>query len=198
MIHGDVFRPPNFLNVFVAMIGSGAQIFSTVLVLLLCVLLEAFRVTKRGALLTAMIVIYAVCGVFGGMVAGRLYKQLRGKSWVWNTVLTASMFPVPLGLVFMWVNSVAWNFSSTAALPLTTTLVSWKLLFCEQISRNVAFFSDFFCLILKTDFVIFFFFADHCGDIGVCSLPRRDSRCSGWSQHHRRVQPSVPHQQGSS
>jgi LytS/YehU family sensor histidine kinase len=132
MIHGDVFRPPNFMNLFVAMIGSGAQIFCTIFILLVCVLLEAFRVTKRGALLTAMIVIYAVCGVLGGVVAGRLYKQLKGKSWVWNTVLTASMFPVPLGIVFLWVNSIAWNYNSTAALPMTTILVNsscWWL-FC--------------------------------------------------------------------
>ena len=123
MIHGDVFRAPELLNLFVALLGSGAQIFCTVLILLICVLLEVFKVTKRGALLTAMIVIYALCGLVGGIVSGRLYKQLKGKSWVWNTVLTASAFPVPLGIVFAWVNGVAWSFHSTAALPATTIAV---------------------------------------------------------------------------
>jgi dolichyl-phosphate-mannose--protein O-mannosyl transferase len=123
LIHGDVFRPPNMMNLFVALIGSGAQMFFTIFILLLCVLFEVFRITKRGALLTAMIMIYAVCGFFGGLIAGRLYKQLKGKSWVWNTVLTAVIFPLPLGSVFVWVNSVAWTHNSTAALPMTTILV---------------------------------------------------------------------------
>lgn len=48
MIHGDVFRNPIHLNLFVALIGSGAQIFSTVFLLLLAVVLGVFRVTKRG------------------------------------------------------------------------------------------------------------------------------------------------------
>lgn len=124
MIHGDVFRNPNHLNLFVAFIGSGAQIFFTIFALLLCVVIGVFKATRRGALLTAAILIYALCGLVGGMVAGRLYRQLKGSNWVWNTVLTASVFPVPLGAVFTYVNVVAWNSNSTAALPYTTIGVS--------------------------------------------------------------------------
>ena len=47
MIHGDVFRCPPFLNLFTAFIGTGAQIFSTVFLLLLAVLLGMFKATKR-------------------------------------------------------------------------------------------------------------------------------------------------------
>jgi ABC-type spermidine/putrescine transport system permease subunit II len=124
MIHGDVFRSPQSLNLLSALIGSGAQIFSTVLLLLVCVLIGVFKATKRGALLTAVILIYALCGVVGGIVGGRIFKQLKGKNWAWNVILTASVFPVPLGIVFSWVNMVAWNRESTAALPFTTIVVS--------------------------------------------------------------------------
>jgi Endomembrane protein 70 len=124
MIHGDVFRSPQHLNLFSAFVGSGAQVFATVLLLLVCVLIGVFKATKRGALLTAVILIYAICGVIGGIVAGRIFKQLKGKNWVWNVVLTASVFPVPLGIVFTWVNTIAWNRESTAALPFTTIVVS--------------------------------------------------------------------------
>jgi ABC-type spermidine/putrescine transport system permease subunit II len=125
MIHGDVFRSPAFLNVFTAVIGAGAQLFFTVFLLLLAVLIGAFKATKRGALLTAGIMIFAVCGVFGGIVAGRLFTQLKCKNWVWITVLTACVFPVPLSIMFMVVNTVAWNYNSTAALPVTTITVSF-------------------------------------------------------------------------
>lgn len=120
MIHGDVFRSPPFTNLLAAAVGSGAQIFFTVLILLTAVCIGAFKVTRRGALLTACILIFAVCGIFGGIVAGRLFKQLKGRDWVWNCVLTACMFPVPLCAVFLCVNTVAWNHQSTAALPFTT------------------------------------------------------------------------------
>lgn len=123
MIHGDVFRSPGLLNLFAAFVGSGAQIFSTVLILLSCVLVGVFKATKRGALLTAVILIYALCGVAGGIVAGRIFKQLKGKNWVWNVVLTAMAFPVPLAVVFSWVNTVAWTSKSTAALPATTIVL---------------------------------------------------------------------------
>jgi hypothetical protein len=128
MIHGDIFRNPNNLNLFVAFIGSGAQIFCTIFLLLLCVLLGVFKATRRGALLTAAILIYALCGLVGGLVGGRLYKQLKGEDWVYNTVLTSMVLPAPLIAVFTYVNSVAWQSSSTAALPLTTIALMLSIL----------------------------------------------------------------------
>lgn len=123
MIHGDVFRAPEHLSVFSALIGSGAQIFFTVVILLICVVTGTFKLTKRGALLTAIIIIYCICAFIGGMVSGRLYKQLKGKNWVWTCVLSGLVFPVPLAIVFGWVNTVAWNMKSTAALPFTTIMI---------------------------------------------------------------------------
>ena len=124
MIHGDVFRAPQFLNLFTALIGAGAQLFFTIMLLLVAVIIGAFKATRRGALLTAGIMIFAMCGVLGGMISARLFKQMNGKNWAWNTILTASVFPVPLGLVFAVVNTIAWNSNSTAALPVTTIAVS--------------------------------------------------------------------------
>lgn len=129
MIHGDVFRTPEYVSLYTAIIGAGAQIFSTILILLSCVLLGVFKVTKRGALLTSMILIYALCAIVGGIVAGRVFKQLKGRNWVWNVVLTSCIFPVPLGVVFFYVNTVAWNHGSTAAIPVTTIAVSSLLIF---------------------------------------------------------------------
>jgi hypothetical protein len=123
MINGDVFRSPENLSLFAALVGSGGQIFVASFVLLVCVISGAFKATKRGALLTAAIMIYAVCGIVGGMISGRLYKQLKGTQWVWNTITTALIFPFPLAIVFSWVNSVAYVQESTAALPFTTILV---------------------------------------------------------------------------
>jgi transmembrane 9 superfamily protein 2/4 len=149
MIHGDVFRSPQFLNVFSALIGAGAQLFFTILILLSAVVLGAFKATRRGALLTAGIVIFALCGCMGGLISGRLFKQLKGKNWAWNTLLTASVFPVPLGLVFTIVNAIAWKSNSTAALPFTTilvrTIISTTLIFPNTFSSLVNSCNYFIC-----------------------------------------------------
>lgn len=60
-----------------------------------------------------------------GFVSAKLYRQMGGKNWVWNTMTVSMVFPAPLFLVFCVVNSIAWYYSSTAGLPfLTVTAIS--------------------------------------------------------------------------
>lgn len=40
-------------------------------------------------------------------VQPRLYRQLGGKSWVWNSVVSSLIFPLPLLGVFSVVNTIA-------------------------------------------------------------------------------------------
>jgi len=74
-----------------------------------------------------MIVIYALTSFIGGFVGARLYRQLNGQNWVWNTVLNALVFPAPLTAIFAWVNTVAWSRGSTAALPWHTVMIIMAL-----------------------------------------------------------------------
>jgi Endomembrane protein 70 len=183
MIHGDVFRSPQHLNLFSAFVGSGAQVFATVLLLLVCVLIGVFKATKRGALLTAVILIYAICGVIGGIVAGRIFKQLKGKNWVWNVVLTASVFPVPLGIVFTWVNTIAWNRESTAALPFTTIVV------CHNSIDSASCRQPFFLLFLPPYEPLYVLLIcslppAHDGYLLIRALPSDRGRSYRWQEHY--------------
>jgi transmembrane 9 superfamily member 1 len=171
MISGDVFRSPDYLSLFCACIGSGAQLFATALVLLSFVLFGVFKATRRGALLTAAIVIYAVAGSVGGFVAARLFKQLKGLNWVWNVVLTSFLFPTPLFLVFCWVNGVAWTQQSTAALPLTTILVM-------TYSSSLLSSSPLLVLVVVVDVV----------NIYLCPLPFDRCWCHRWKKCYGRLQ----------
>jgi len=123
LIHGDVFRFPDHISLFSALVGSGGQLLCTTFLLLFCALTGFFRPTKRGAILTAMIVLYALTSFVGGFISARLYRQFHGSNWVWNTVMNAMVFPAPLSFIFMWVNSVAWSRGSTAALPWHTVMI---------------------------------------------------------------------------
>ena len=76
-IYADVFRTPPHMSVLAAMVGSGVHIAATVSILLACVLCEWVSVTKKGSILTALIVIYCLCSAIGGYVSSKLYKQLK-------------------------------------------------------------------------------------------------------------------------
>ena len=123
LLHGDVFRFPNHVSLFTAMLGAGTQLFSMVCLLLVLALLSVYSPTAKGAIASTAIILYALTAGIGGYTAGRMYKQLGGTNWVWNTMLTASLFPAPLFVAFVILNSAAWSRGATAALPAGTIIV---------------------------------------------------------------------------
>ena len=119
LINGDVFRFPPMANFLTACVGAGSHLFCVTFLLLSCAVAGFFVPTKRGAILTAMIVIYAMTAPVGGFVSGRLFRQLGGDAWLANALLSVLVFPAPLAFVFSWINSVALAHGSSAALPAT-------------------------------------------------------------------------------
>jgi len=123
LINGDVFRFPPFANGLAALLGAGAHLLCVTLLLLICAISNCIVPTKRGAILTAMIILYACTAPIGGFVSARLYRQMGGNAWLSNALVTATVFPIPLALVFTWVNSVALAHGSSAALPIVAVFV---------------------------------------------------------------------------
>ena len=62
---------------------------------------------NRGGLYTALIVLYALTAGIAGYVAGSYYKQMDGRAWVRNILLTSVTFCGPLFVVFCINNTVA-------------------------------------------------------------------------------------------
>lgn len=123
LINGDVFRFPPFANALAALLGAGAHLLCVTLLLLICAISNCIVPTKRGAILTAMIILYACTAPIGGFVSARLYRQMGGNAWLSNALVTATVFPIPLALVFTWVNSVALAHGSSAALPIVAVFI---------------------------------------------------------------------------
>ncbi|CAL5430355.1 unnamed protein product [Camellia sinensis] len=105
-IHGDVFRFPKHKSLFAAALGSGTQLFTLTVFIFLLALVGVFYPYNRGALFTALVVIYALTSGIAGYVATSFYCQLEGTNWVRNLLLTGSLFC-----------------GSTAALPFGTIVV---------------------------------------------------------------------------
>eukprot|EP00752_Nemacystus_decipiens_P008579 g7660.t1 len=123
LIHGDVFRFPSHVNMFAALTGAGAQLCVVTISLLLCALMGVFRPTKRGSILTCILVLYSLTAWVSGLMSARLYRQLGGRKWVWNAITASLVFPLPLLAVFSVVNTIALFQSSTAAVPFIPVLV---------------------------------------------------------------------------
>ena len=77
-----MFRYPSRISLFCAFIGTGAHLFVVTACLLSLALMSAFHLAKRGAVLTATIIIYALSSGVGGFVSARLYRQFGGYVWL--------------------------------------------------------------------------------------------------------------------
>ncbi|XP_038702184.1 transmembrane 9 superfamily member 4 [Tripterygium wilfordii] len=127
-IHGDVFRYPKYKSLLAAALGSGTQLFTLAIFIFMLALVGVFYPYNRGALFTALVVIYALTSGIAGYTAASFYCQLEGTNWVRNLLLTGSLFCGPLFLTFCFLNTVAIAYSATAALPFGTIVVIFLIL----------------------------------------------------------------------
>jgi len=86
-------------------------------------LLGMFNVHRHHSMNSTAILLYAFTSCVAGYVSSNMFKKIGGRNWVWNIVLTSSLFAVPFFLVWSFVNTVAWTHHSTQALPFTTILL---------------------------------------------------------------------------
>jgi len=64
-VHGDVFRPPKFLEVLAALIGTGVQLALLVFSVILITIAGTLFV-ERGTIVTVFIICYALTSFVGG------------------------------------------------------------------------------------------------------------------------------------
>ncbi|OIW19294.1 hypothetical protein TanjilG_20419 [Lupinus angustifolius] len=122
LVHGDVFRPPRYLVVLSAVVGTGAQLALLVLLVILLAIVGMLYI-GRGAIVTTFIVCYALTSFISGYVSGGMYSRNGGKSWIKSMILTASLFPfLCFGIGFV-LNTIAIFYGSLAAIPFGTIVV---------------------------------------------------------------------------
>ncbi|XP_041717460.2 transmembrane 9 superfamily member 1 [Coregonus clupeaformis] len=130
IIHTDVFRFPPYKSLLCAVLGVGAQFLTLATGIIVMALLGMFNVHRHGAINSAAIMLYALTSCVSGYCSCSFYTQIHGQRWVWNILLTSSLFSAPLFLTWSVVNSVHWWSGSTQALPASTVLLllgAWVL-----------------------------------------------------------------------
>ncbi|XP_057793619.1 transmembrane 9 superfamily member 1 [Salvia miltiorrhiza] len=122
LVHGDVFRPTQHLALLSAVVGTGAQL-STLVLLVIILAIVGMLYIGRGAIVTTFIVCYAFTSFIAGYVSGGMYSRHGGKSWIKSMILTASLFPFLCFGIGLILNTVAIFYGSLAAIPFGTMVV---------------------------------------------------------------------------
>uniref|UniRef100_M3Z2F4 Transmembrane 9 superfamily member n=1 Tax=Mustela putorius furo TaxID=9669 RepID=M3Z2F4_MUSPF len=120
LVHGDVFRPPQYPMILSSLLGSGIQLFCMILIVIFVAMLGMLSPSSRGALMTTACFLFMFMGVFGGFAAGRLYRTLKGHRWKKGAFCTATLYPgVVFGICFV-LNCFIWGKHSSGAVPFPT------------------------------------------------------------------------------
>ena len=121
-VHADVFRPPPFLTVLSALLGSGLQlVFLAAAVIAIAFFGELHE--ERGLLLTFAALLYAFSSALSGMLSGSFYQQNGGKNWIRTALLTATAFPGVVSVVGLVLDICATLYKSQSSIPITTLLL---------------------------------------------------------------------------
>lgn len=129
LVRGDVFRPPTKSNLFIVLVGSGAQVFGMVFSTIAFAMLGFLSPANRGGLMTALLLLFVLSGFLAGYACTWLSKILQRPEWRRNTLFTALLFPGVIFFIFFLVNSVFWSQKSSAAVPFSTFIILLLLWF---------------------------------------------------------------------
>lgn len=89
LLHGDVFRVPEYSGLLAPLVGSGMQLFFMVSGLLILSCLGVLNPSFRGGFVSVGMGLFVFAGLFSGYFSGRLYKTFGGVHWRKNTLIVS-------------------------------------------------------------------------------------------------------------
>ncbi|XP_043704498.1 transmembrane 9 superfamily member 2-like isoform X2 [Telopea speciosissima] len=129
-ISGDVFRYPPYTSLLCAILGSGTQLLSLVFFVFALALMGVLYPYNRGALLSSLVMTYALTSVIAGYVASSFHSQFLGRGWEKSVLLAGVLYFGPVFVTFSILNTVSIYYRTTTALPFGTIvllLLVWTL-----------------------------------------------------------------------
>lgn len=145
LVHGDVFRPPLGSGMALSVcVGTGCQIGVAFALSMLAAVLNLLNPLQKGQTLTALLVLYVMCGSVAGYVSARIYKYTEEKDWKLNVILTAAGLPGAFGLVFAILNLFLAFAGAATAVSFVTIVILFLLWVC--VSAPLVFVGAFFGL----------------------------------------------------
>ena len=119
-VYGDVFRRPQDVAFFSALVGTGTQLALLALVVIGAAFAGSLYV-DRGAIVTAAIVGFALTSFISGFFSGSYYRSFfhpePSPEWIRVMLLSATLFPATIGAALVALNAVALGYGSTSVVP---------------------------------------------------------------------------------
>jgi len=131
-VHGDVFRPPHYLMVFSALLGTGWQLMVIVTGVILFAIAGPVHgdvYEERGEIITTFIVCYTLSSVVAGYTSGAYYRQFfttpraeAGSRWQLTMGLTVIAMPSVVVAVLSTLNAIALYYGTVNSIPFLVLL----------------------------------------------------------------------------
>ncbi|KAI9092167.1 hypothetical protein DFS34DRAFT_717897 [Phlyctochytrium arcticum] len=129
LVHADVFRPPTHRMLLSVLVGNGAQLVCMAGITLIFAVLGFLSPSSRGRLTTVGLIFYVFFALVAGYVSARVYKMLQGEFWRRNVLMTATLVPGIVFLIFITLNFFLIGAHSSAAAPFSTMVALIALWF---------------------------------------------------------------------
>uniref|UniRef100_A0A7S3AAW2 Transmembrane 9 superfamily member n=7 Tax=Rhodosorus marinus TaxID=101924 RepID=A0A7S3AAW2_9RHOD len=116
IVKSDVFRFPQYKELFCAVVGTGAQVLVLLIVLVLLATTSNLYHTRRGSFNTALLVTFALTNLVAGYTSAKLYTQMDGRNLALNTISCLTISLGPIYGVWTVLDVIAKIYGSTMAL----------------------------------------------------------------------------------
>ena len=138
LVHGDVFRSPQFPLLLSVLLGNGAQLFAMAGITVAFALFGFLSPSNRGFLSTVILLLYTLLGFLGGYVSARSYKTFGGENWKLNIAFTPVFMPAIVFGTFFFLNLFVWAKGSSGAVPFSTMIAMVLIWFIISVPLSVA------------------------------------------------------------
>ncbi|KAI8093607.1 uncharacterized protein BX664DRAFT_330099 [Halteromyces radiatus] len=130
LVHRDVFRRPIYGGLLAPMIGTGLQVFIVISIIIGSIYKGWTYPAKPGSLISLFIQFYIFSSSIAGYWSSRVHKAFRGKSWMFNAILTSLMLPGFIFICLFIESFFAWSAESSLAISFrgwVTLILLWIL-----------------------------------------------------------------------
>ena len=147
-ITGDVFRAPRHPKTLSSFIGTGFEVLCIIIASLILCLIGFIKIEIRAKMINYIFICCIMFSIISGYVSTFVYRNLGGKEWVKNCIITAFFFPI-ISLSVLGIVRIIMTFEqSSASFKLSQmALLCFLWLF---ISSPLVFVGTLLCLMRNT------------------------------------------------
>lgn len=136
LVHADVFRPPQRVQLLCALVGNGVQILAMFVGTMFFAMMGLLSPAARGGLLTCIILLYVFMSFVGGYTCGRLLKYFEVQEWK-HVFLCACAFPFTVCFFYFVSDIINATHHASDAVPFMTLLTIFCLWLCISVPLTV-------------------------------------------------------------